>query len=310
MLCSDPTTPPAPRPHYHRPPTTRLSDTRRRPTITAMHRTPTADDRALLAGFERHLRARRLSHGTVDLRMRHVEQLARAVPLRHATAEQLEHQLAAADHLAAETMKSRRASWRAFFQWTTRAGHTTGDPSADLAPIRVPTALPRVAPDDAIAAAIARAPLRERAMIQLGRLACLRLTEIATLHTDHRHGRWLHVTGKGDKQRRVPLVPELARTLDELEHANGGAGYYFPGGARSATGHMHPQSVHKLIRAATGHNPHSLRHAGATAAYRATRDLRAVQLMLGHASMAVTQRYLHADDDDLAAAAHGLRIAA
>lgn len=67
-------------------------------------------------------------------------------------------------------------------------------------------------------------------------------------------------------------------------------GRYFPG---ATNGHLHPQSVHKIIKRLTGWNPHSLRHAGATAAYRGTRNLRAVQEMLGHASLATTERYLH-----------------
>ena len=60
--------------------------------------------------------------------------------------------------------------------------------------------------------------------------------------------------------------------------------------------HMHPMSVNKIITRITGWNPHSLRHAGATAAYNETHDLRGVQEMLGHASLAVTERYLHLDD--------------
>ena len=138
-------------------------------------------------------------------------------------------------------------------------------------------------------------------MLQLARLGCLRLTELTTLlHTDDRTGAWLTITGKGSKQRRIALHPDLAATLTELERRQG-AGWYFPG----TRGHLHPQSVHKIIVRACGHNPHSLRHAGATAAYRATRDLRAVQAMLGHASMAVTQRYLHVDEDGLRAVALG-----
>ncbi|MGO1405393.1 tyrosine-type recombinase/integrase, partial [Agrococcus casei] len=44
---------------------------------------------------------------------------------------------------------------------------------------------------------------------------------------------------------------------------------------------------------------HALRHAGATAAYLATRDLRAVQMFLGHAPMSTTQQHLHLDQDAL-----------
>ena len=68
-------------------------------------------------------------------------------------------------------------------------------------------------------------------------------------------------------------------------------------------GHMHPQSLNKVITRVTGCNPHSLRHAAATAAYEGTHDLRAVQEFLGHSSLETTQRYLHVRADQIRAAA-------
>ena len=66
---------------------------------------------------------------------------------------------------------------------------------------------------------------------------------------------------------------------------------------------IHPQALNKIITRATGCNPHSLRHAGATAAYEGTHDLRAVQEMLGHVSLVTTQRYVHVRADQIRAAA-------
>lgn len=261
----------------------------------------------IIARFSTHLRARRLSPGTIRQRAYYVARLALHVDLLTVDAETLEAELASYDNRAPETMKSVRSSWQAFYRWAHRTGLIDHDPSIDLAPIRIPITVPHVAPDDDIAIAISRASLRDRAMLQLARFACLRLTELTTLRIADRHGQWLHVTGKGSKQRRIYLTPELAHTLTRIEREQRGADYYFPG---ASSGHLHPQSVHKIIVRACGHNPHSLRHAGATAAYRSTRDLRAVQLMLGHASMAITQRYLHADDDALQAAALGTALAA
>lgn len=132
----------------------------------------------------------------------------------------------------------------------------------------------------------------------LGRLAGLRLTELTTLHTDARDGEWLTVIGKGSKQRRVPIVSELAAALDAIEPAGGG--YYFPG-ARG--GHMHPMSVNKIIMRETGINPHALRHAAGTAVYAATKDLRATQAFLGHSTPSTTAIYVHVDESTLAKAA-------
>lgn len=263
------------------------------------------DDATLILRWTVHLRAKKLADRTIKIRTYYVERLAKHAPLRTITLDDLEAILATADY-APETLKSIRASWRAFYQWARRNGHLPDDPTESLEPIRVPTTLPHLAPDRDLAAAITRASLPVRAMLQLARLACLRLNEIATLHTSCRNGNWLTITGKGSKQRRIYLHPDLARTLNQLEREQG-TGYYFPG---RWTGHLHRETVHKWIKDACGHNPHSLRHAGATAAYRATHDLRAVQEMLGHASMAVTQRYLHLDDDSLRAVGLATALAA
>jgi site-specific recombinase XerD len=71
---------------------------------------------------------------------------------------------------------------------------------------------------------------------------------------------------------------------------------------------MHPQSVNKIITRVTGWNPHSLRHAAATVAYEGTHDLRAVQELLGHSSLATTERYLHVRVDQVRAAVNATRL--
>lgn len=69
------------------------------------------------------------------------------------------------------------------------------------------------------------------------------------------------------------------------------------------SGHLTPWGVAARIRKATGYNPHALRRRFATQVYRRSHDLRAVQTLLGHASLATTQLYLAMDDDQLTAAA-------
>lgn len=257
----------------------------------------------ILPRYQGWLEATGRADGTIRLRMTHVRQLGRRVQLTLAADEHLEEALAATRHLARETRHSILASWRLFYGWALRKRLVLVDPTAELGAIPVPVRMPKVAPDRAITTALRGATSRDRALVLLGRYACLRLTEITTLHMDQRDGERLHVRGKGDKDRIVYLNDDVRLALRrvEVEHD----GYYFPGGTN---GHMHPQSVHKVIKRITGWNPHALRHAGATAAYRATRDLRAVQAMLGHSSLATTERYLHLDDDAMRAAAVGTRI--
>lgn len=243
--------------------------------------------------YEQWLTSSYRADGTIRLRMRHARQLARRVQLTLATSEHLEQAMSETRHLAADTRHSMLASCKLFYRWATARRLVLADPTLLLDPVPVPPRMPRVAPDAAVQRAILNATPRDRGLILLGRYACLRLTEIATLHMRDRRGEVLLIRGKGDKERYVYVNQPLGVALDLLEQQLP-RGHYFPG---VTDGHLHPQSVHKIIKRVTGWNPHALRHAGATAAYRATGDLRAVQEMLGHASLTTTQRYLHLDDD-------------
>jgi site-specific recombinase XerD len=255
----------------------------------------------LLEQFSNHLLAAGRSAGTVRLRLVYLRQFAAEhSDLLAVGRVELEGFLAARrlTHKA-ETRASIRTALRLFYAWAFEEEYIPRDPSARLAPVRKTMTVPRVAVDADIQLALLGASTRDRAIILLARFGCLRRNEIATLHSRHRDHGHLRVLGKGEKQRRVPINPMLMDALLELERVNPGD-YYFPDGNG---GHLSADVIHHTIQARTGWNPHSLRHAGATAAYRATRDLRAVQELLGHASIATTQRYLHVDEAALRAVA-------
>jgi len=246
--------------------------------------------------YRTYLLSRGRAAGTIHRRLADIEKLTLWHPdLRAVTTQDLESHLAAmfVAGLQSETRKNVRASYRVFYSWAHKHGHIASNPAADLEPIKIRERVTRLAPDDVTQIALIGAPLRERGMILLARLACLRLSEFSCLHARDRERDVLRIRGKGDKERLVFINDELMPTLLELEAVNGG-GFYFPG---RYGGHVHPQAANKIVTRCTGWNPHSFRHAGATAAYRATRDLRAVQVMLGHASMVTTQRYLRVDED-------------
>ena len=82
----------------------------------------------------------------------------------------------------------------------------------------------------------------------------------------------------------------------------GWTGHLFPG---QCDGHLSVVYVGQLISSLmpAGYTMHTLRHRMATRAYRGSRNLRAVQTLLGHASVATTQRYCACDDDEVRAAA-------
>lgn len=264
----------------------------REPRVSTMHGTPSTKECRMLNDFRRHLLSAGRRTKTIELRLYWMRRImAEYGDLTLVSAEMLEEFLAR--EWKPETRKSIRSTLRVFYGWAVKARKVLVNPAADLPPVRVPSSIPKVAVDADVAKALRCALPEVAAMVALGRFACLRLYEITTLRTDHRHGDFIRFEGKGGKWRVVHLHPEVARALDELERING-PGYYFKG---RYGGHRHETTVHNWIKAATGWNPHALRHAGASASYRRTTDVRAIQEMLGHSSMATTQKYLHLGED-------------
>ncbi|WP_198147870.1 tyrosine-type recombinase/integrase [Microbacterium sp. XT11] len=243
----------------------------------------------MIRRFEQWLLASYRAEGTVKLRVRHARMLAAHVQLALATDEQIEQALIVTRGYSAEYRHSILASWKLLYRWASAKRLVMFDPTLLLDPIPVRKRVPRIAADSAVSRALVNASARDRALVMLARYACLRLSEIAALHMRDRVGETLIIRGKGDKERFVDINPPLMLALTTLEDEQP-YGAYFPG---ATAGHLHPQSVHKIIKRITGWHPHALRHAGATAAYQATRNLRAVQEMLGHSSLATTERYLH-----------------
>lgn len=273
-----------------------------KPNITArIDQETDAAYSALMVGYRQHLRARGLADGTIAQRLLHIAALHGAHPdLLTVTTSDMERYLSRRRHThAAESRRSMRSSWQSFYGWLVKSGRLEESPAADLNPIRLPRMMARIADDSKVASGLRGATTRDEAMVLLGRLAALRLSEITMLHTSDREGEVLRIRGKGEHIRLVPINPELLTVLVRLEQMQG-EGYYFRG---REGGPMHPMSVNKIITRLTGCNPHSLRHAALTAAYEGTHDIRAVQEFAGHASLATTERYLHVRADQIRAAA-------
>lgn len=194
--------------------------------------------------------------------------------------------------------KSVRSSLATFYAWAIAAGHLTRDPTVLVHSIREPMTLPRPTPRAAILAGLAHADEPTRAAIMLGYRAGLRLSEITQLHTSNLTDLGLHITGKGGRARLVPIHADLRPYL-------GFHAWRFPS-PRWSDRHAHPDHVADRITAATGHRSHGLRHRFATDIYEATRDLRSLQILLGHSSIQTTQRYVFVADSRLAAVVNSL----
>lgn len=218
-------------------------------------------------------------------------------------------------HWSIETRRSYRATARGFFAWAYKAGRVPAYLGDELPPVRQRKAPPRPAPDHAWRAALEAADARVTLMLRLAGEAGLRRAEVSRVH--HRDlvegdGGWsLLVHGKGDKKRLVPISDSLAEAMRAclfrgnpkkgVDQIDSPGGWLFPTGLG---GHLTAGQVGKLVAQALpdGWTMHTLRHRFATRAYRGTHNLRAVQVLLGHESVATTERYVGLDDSEIRAA--------
>lgn len=253
--------------------------------------------------FTLWLRAGGQSTGTIRLRRWGLRKLSEATSPRtpwQVTPEDLQTWISNPGW-SPNTRKSARATIRRFFHWAQATQRRPDDPAALLLSVRIPPARPRPTPLVVVCAAMDRAETdRERLMLLLASFGGLRRSEIAAVHADDMNEGFLFVVGKGGRQRFVPIHPLL---LSYLERLAARGGWAFPG---RFSGHCHPDYIGKHLSRllGPGWTGHSLRHHFATAAYNTTRDLRAVQELLGHASVATTQIYVGVDPRSLITAVH------
>lgn len=208
-----------------------------------------------------------------------------------------------------ETRKSYRAAVRAFFDWAWKFGRVSVNPAADLPPVRTIKPTPRPADDAAWHEALAAADLRLTLILRLAGEAGLRRAEVSRVHTrdliEGVAGAQLLVHGKGNKKRVVPISAGLADLirLGAAGHTPGASmtGWLFPDGFG---GHLSPAYVGTMVSAVLpeGMGMHTLRHRFATRAYRGSKNIRAVQTLLGHSNVNTTQMYTQVDDDEVRAA--------
>ncbi len=160
---------------------------------------------------------------------------------------------------------------------------------------------------------------RNGALLELLYATGMRVSELVELPVQAVRGapRMILIRGKGDKERMVPLSPPAMQALsdwlsvrDQADDVARLAGrpvskYLFPG--TGAAGHLSRQHFYLLIKdiAAAGGvspakvTPHTLRHAFATHLLAGGADLRAIQMLLGHADIATTEIYTHVLDEHL-----------
>jgi len=244
-----------------------------------------------LGGWSTALRAAGRAPGTVRVRVSYVERFALEVGVGPwaVTGDDVAAWLARGGW-APETRKSARASVRSFYGWAVDTGRLEHSPAERAPSVRVPPAPPRPAPDTALARALLRADRAEVGMVLLAAYMGLRRAEVAAVHSGDLGEHGLTVRGKGGRVRVVPVHPQAAAWLADVD------GWAFPG---RAGGHVAPDVVgrHLSRLLGPGWTGHTLRHRFATRAYGATGDVLALRDVLGHASVATTQRYVDVGAD-------------
>ena len=211
------------------------------------------------------------------------------------------------------TSSNRRLTvFKRYFRWALREHLVQADPTLKLLaarqPLRVPKSLSEAQVEALLAAPDVDTPLglRDRTMLELMYASGLRVSELVTLKTVHlglTEGA-LRVTGKGSKERLVPFGEEahvwlqryLATARGEILHGQASDALFVTGRG----GAMTRQMFWKLVKAHALRggvqvplSPHTLRHAFATHLLNHGADLRAVQMLLGHADISTTTIYTH-----------------
>lgn len=235
----------------------------------------------------------------------------------------------AAQHAAGAnraSLQRRAAAARSFFAWAARTGRVAVDPARNLKAPRADRRLPATIELDQARRLLDRlveeartadpgrpraAALRDAAMVETLYSCGLRVSELCgldrgDLDTDRR---LVRVQGKGRKERSIPIgSPALRATQEWLGErallAAPVAGEAMFVGDRG--NRIDPRVVRRLVHRALASipdapdlGPHGLRHAMATHLVEGGADLRSVQEMLGHASLATTQIYTHVSSDRL-----------
>ena len=212
----------------------------------------------------------------------------------------------------ATTANRRLTVFKRYFRWALRERQITEDPTLRLQsakqPLRVPKTLSEAQVEALLAAPDADTPLglRDRTMLELMYASGLRVSELVglkTLHVGMNEG-VLRVMGKGSKERLVPfgqvaqdwLVRYLAEARADILKGQQTNDLFVTHRGSGMTRVMFWMIVKKQALAAGIHvplSPHTLRHAFATHLLNHGADLRAVQMLLGHADISTTTIYTH-----------------
>lgn len=207
------------------------------------------------------------------------------------------------------------STWRTYFNFLQQQGYITANPTSNIkapkAGARLPKAVPTEKLNQAFDHACASDPLslRDQAIFELLYGSGLRLSELVQLDLHHLilEENWVHVRGKGNKQRQVPLGQKSIEALQNYlphRYAVSGENAVFTsrrGTRLSARQIQNRLNIWSITHGSDRHlSPHMLRHSFASHVLQSAHDIRAVQELLGHKSISTTQQYTKLDFNHLA----------
>jgi integrase len=258
-------------------------------------------DQIQIAAWKAHLRDAGYPHTTIHTYVSALTCAMRELPCGlQATGEELLAWLATRS--SPRTRSTYTHALRHFYGWCVKTGRLDVNPAADLPPVRVPAGQPRPIPADDLDLLLtyARSPEREWMMLLL--YEGLRCCDLAQLRReDITQETVLIRRSKGGRSRVVPTHPAVWELVRDLP----------PGPVASTSAARISSRINRecdVLARVLGRpslaevTAHRLRHTAGTIWYRATRDLRATQQLLGHASPSTTQVYAAPADETLRAA--------
>ena len=217
--------------------------------------------------------------------------------------------------LSERTLARKLSAWRQYCGWLVQSGMMDNDPTFNLKAPRLPERLPKALPQEELNHMLDSAPVddslavRDHALFELMYGSGLRLSEIHGLDLGDvlLDEGWVSVTGKGRKERQVPLsgksVEALRAYLSERVAADGETALFTgKNGTRLGQRQIQKRLQAWAVRQGSGQHssPQMMRHSYASHLLQSSRDIRAVQELLGHSNLSTTQIYTKVDFDHLA----------
>jgi integrase/recombinase XerC len=240
----------------------------------------------------KHMKRRGLAPATIAARRSKLVGFDKRVGLAAATAEDVEVFLDGRK-LAPKSRYDWISHLSSFYRWAIDHGRLDRDPTVQVIRPRLHQNLPRPIGSGDLVTSLQMAEPMMRAWLSLMAFGGLRCVEVARLEVDDLlwEDRLIRVSGKGDKERMVPMHDEIARCLRSLRLPSRGRVFRRPRGGAYPPAQVSKEVATYLCDLGVSATAHQLRHWFGTHVYRACRDLRVVQELMGHSSPVTTAGY-------------------